>query len=263
MCYAELAAVLGDARWPKEAEAAYLSAVALWKRLADSFRDRPNFRQELARTYNSLGVLRFTTGRAGEAEGPYRDALKVWEQLVADFASVPDYQNGMTGALVNLAMVYNQRREFAAAVPFLEKARPHHEAALKARPKNSTYCLFYRNNLRTLAQSYLGLGDHARIATSADEMARFAFDPADDAYTAASFLSRCVTLADKDGKLDENKRKELAKTYADRAVALLQKAVVNGYRNAAHMRQNPDLQPLRGRDDFQQLLSKLEGKTKK
>lgn len=133
---------------------------------------------------------------------------------------------------------------------------------MKVRPKNSSYRLFYRNNVWTLAQSYLGLGDHARIAASADEMARFAYDPPNDNYLAACFLSRCVPLADKDAKLDEDKRKELKERYADRALELLRLAVARGYRNTARMKAEPDLEPLRGREDFRQLLADLEKRTK-
>jgi len=133
---------------------------------------------------------------------------------------------------------------------------------LKVRPKNSSYRLFYRNNVWTLAQSYLGLGDHARIAASADEMARFAYDPPNDNYLAACFLSRCVPLADKDAKLDEDKRKEPKERYADRALELLRLAVARGYRNTARMKAEPDLEPLRGREDFRQLLADLEKRTK-
>jgi tetratricopeptide (TPR) repeat protein len=259
-CYLDLAALLAKARWPNEAEAAYLGALGIQKQLADSFHDRPKFRLELARTHNSLGTLRFTTGRPLEAEAPYRDALKVWEQLVAENDSVPDYRNGLAGALVNLGMVQNQLRDFVAAVPFLEQARPHHEAALKARPKNSTYRLFYRNNVRTLAQSYLGLGDHGRLATSADEMAHFGFDPANDSFLAACFVSRCVLLADKDSKLAEDTRKELKDRYAERALELLRQAVDRGYRSAAHMKAEPDLEPLRGREEFKKVIAELEMK---
>ena len=133
---------------------------------------------------------------------------------------------------------------------------------MKVRPKNSSYRLFYRNNVWTLAQSYLGLGDHARIAASADEMARFAYDPPNDNYLAACFLSRCVPLADKDAKLDEDKRKEPKERYADRALELLRLAVARGYRNTARMKAEPDLEPLRGREDFRQLLADLEKRTK-
>jgi hypothetical protein len=57
-------------------------------------------------------------------------------------------------------------------------------------------------------------------------------------------------------------RKELMQTYAVRAVDLLREAVARGWKNAAHMKKDPDLAPLRKRDDFQKLLADLETKQK-
>ena len=48
--------------------------------------------------------------------------------------------------------------------------------------------------------------------------------------------------------------------YAERAVGLLRKAVQAGYKNHAHMKADPDLDPLRKRADFQKLLADLEAK---
>ena len=45
---------------------------------------------------------------------------------------------------------------------------------------------------------------------------------------------------------------------AQRAVALLRRAVQAGYNDAAHMKQDPDLNPLRQRDDFQKLLKEID-----
>src|SRR5262249_26307292 len=140
--------------------------------------------------------------------------------------------------------------------------RPHHQAALQASPKDRTYGLFYHNNLSTLTNCHLHLGDHARLATTAEELAHFGYDPANDTYKAAGDLCRCVMLARKDARLAEAKRKELAQSYADRALALLRQAVARGFKDAAHMRQNPTLKPLRAREDFKKLLAELEGKTK-
>jgi hypothetical protein len=42
------------------------------------------------------------------------------------------------------------------------------------------------------------------------------------------------------------------------ALALLQQAVAKGYKNAAHMKQDKDLDALREREDFQKLLAELE-----
>jgi hypothetical protein len=44
---------------------------------------------------------------------------------------------------------------------------------------------------------------------------------------------------------------------AERAMQWLHGAVAAGYRNVALMRQDPDLDPLRSRDDFQHLMMDL------
>src|SRR5262249_42234044 len=150
----------------------------------------------------------------------------------------------------------------AAAVPLLEQARAHCQAALKLRPGNPTSRQCSNYALLALARIHLARGDHARLATTADELARFAHEPANDAYNAACFLCHCVTLAGKDARLAEARRKELTKDYADRALALLRQAVERGYKDAAHLRKDTDLQPLRAREDFKKLLADLEGKTK-
>jgi len=49
----------------------------------------------------------------------------------------------------------------------------------------------------------------------------------------------------------------LAKDDADRALQWLHKAVQAGYKDAAHIKKDPDLDPLREREDFQKLLESL------
>jgi hypothetical protein len=82
--------------------------------------------------------------------------------------------------------------------------------------------------------------------------------PAGDAYKAAGFLARCIPLASKDAKLPQARRQELTKSYGDRAVQALRQAAAHGYQDAAHMKKDTDLDPLRGRNDFKALLAELE-----
>jgi hypothetical protein len=49
-----------------------------------------------------------------------------------------------------------------------------------------------------------------------------------------------------------------AEQYARRAVALLRQAVQKGYKDVTHMTKDPDLDALRARDDFKELLAQLE-----
>jgi tetratricopeptide (TPR) repeat protein len=46
--------------------------------------------------------------------------------------------------------------------------------------------------------------------------------------------------------------------YARRAVEMLQRAVKAGYTDAAHMKKDTDLAPLRDREDFKKLIAELE-----
>jgi hypothetical protein len=66
----------------------------------------------------------------------------------------------------------------------------------------------------------------------------------------------------KHDKLDATQRKEAAQLYGDAAMKLLRDAVSKGYMGVAHMKKDTELDPLRQRDDFQQLVAELEGKGK-
>jgi hypothetical protein len=63
--------------------------------------------------------------------------------------------------------------------------------------------------------------------------------------------------------LADARRRELAQSYAGRALKLLRQSVAKGFKDAAHMRQDPDLKPLQAREEFNKLLAELEAKSKK
>ena len=50
----------------------------------------------------------------------------------------------------------------------------------------------------------------------------------------------------------------LANDEADRAMARLKQAVAAGYKDADHMKKDKDLDTLRDREDFKELLAELE-----
>ena len=66
----------------------------------------------------------------------------------------------------------------------------------------------------------------------------------------------------KHDKLGDKQRKEAAQFYGDAALKLLRDAVSKGYKDVPHMKKDPDLDPLRQREDFQKLVAELEGKGK-
>jgi hypothetical protein len=66
----------------------------------------------------------------------------------------------------------------------------------------------------------------------------------------------------KHDKLDGKRRREAAQFYGDQAMKLLREAVSKGYKDVAHAKKDTDLDPLRPREDFQNLMAELEGKGK-
>jgi hypothetical protein len=71
-------------------------------------------------------------------------------------------------------------------------------------------------------------------------------------FTCYNFASFCASSKDADRK----------KEYDDLAMELLHKAVKAGYVDAAHMAKDKDLDSLRDRADFKQLLASLQPKPK-
>jgi tetratricopeptide (TPR) repeat protein len=218
----------------------------------------PEYRRDLAQIHTNLGILLKDTGRPKEAEAAYRDALELQKALAAQLPNVPDHQNDVGNTLDEMAELARRRKDYPAARRLLEEAEPYLKKALDANPRHPFYREVYSDTRRVLAATLLELGDHAGAAEAAADLARVAFDPAGDAYKAAGFLSRCIALAAKDAKLPEARRPELAREYADRALAALRQAVAGGHRDAAQLRKDPALDPLRDRADFKKLLADLE-----
>jgi hypothetical protein len=67
---------------------------------------------------------------------------------------------------------------------------------------------------------------------------------------------------EKDEQLAAELRQEQARFYAGQGMTMLQHAVAKGYKDASQLKQDKDLDPLRKRDDFQQLLAGLEARAK-
>jgi serine/threonine protein kinase len=244
----------------QEAEKDYDQALTIWKELAADFPSRPEFRHDLASSHSNRGVLLATTGRPKEAEKDYDQALSILKQLVADFPDEPDLRNSLAGNCVNLACLHLVQGKWIAAKRLLLEGRPHHLAALKVNPRHPAYREFYRNHLGVLTTVHAGLLDQADAVHTAETWRDLGWDAPADAYDAACLLSQCISIVAKRDKLNDKQRKEAAQFYGDQAMKLLRDAVSKGYKDVARMKKDTDLDPLRQREDFQELVAELEAK---
>jgi tetratricopeptide (TPR) repeat protein len=240
-----------------EAEASYHGAIGTRRKLVADFPTNVDYLGELAASYSNLGDLLGGTGNADEAAAAYRDAIAVRRRLVAAFPDQPKYHSDLAFILANLARLCCSQRHPAEARRLLEEALPHHATALRANPRHPNYRQRFRANLLAQAPTLAALGDHATAASRSDEIARLGFDPAIDLYDAACALALCVPYAARDEKLSEAGRTALVEDYAARAVRRLREAAANGYRDAANVLKDTDLDPIRGRADFAAFLGDL------
>jgi serine/threonine-protein kinase len=251
-----LADLLAKTKRAPEAEAAYQLALGLLRQLAADFPARPEYRFEQALTYNNLGELQRTTGRPREAEETYRQSVALYRQLATDLPAVPDYRNELAMALGNLGEVLRHKGDWPAARQALEEALPHSQAALANNPRNPFYQEVSRNVAINRALVLAHLGDHAAAAAAADPLAKSTAAP--ELYNAACLLAMCMPAAAKDTHLSEAGRREQAGVYGDRAMEALRQAVAHGFKDIESLKTDKDLDPLRTREDFRNLLADLE-----
>jgi serine/threonine protein kinase len=252
-----------------DAETAYREALALFKQLAAECPNSPEFRLGLAKTHSNLGNLLRRTGGLAQAETAYREALALFKQLAAEFPDQPEMRHNLALMLVNVAGLCSGRDDFRAAKEYLKEARPHHEAALKANPRHPEYREVYQFNLLVMVPTQAGLLDPAAAVQAAEQRRDVGWNPPTDAYKAACALALCIRTVANDPKqkigndagLDTAKRQAAVQSYGDAAMKMLQNAVAKGFKDAARMKKDKDLDSLRAREDFRTLLRKLDGET--
>ncbi len=99
---------------PDEAETAFREALGILQHLAKIYPNAPEYRQELAVSYNHLGNLWRDT-KPAKAEEFYRQSLDLRNRLVADFPTAPTYRQEQAASYHSLGFLLQAagRREEA------------------------------------------------------------------------------------------------------------------------------------------------------
>jgi len=114
-----------------------------------------------------------------------------------------------------------------------------------------------RTGYAHLLSSLLDLEKHEETVQAAQEFAA-AFPDMEAAYDSASFIARSVPVAEKDARLTPEQRRTVVEEYGRLAVQQLRRAIELGFRDVHRIRLEPNLDRLRKRQDFQDLLTELE-----
>jgi tetratricopeptide (TPR) repeat protein len=236
-----------------------------------------------ALSHNNLGLLLAGLRKGAEAEQQYRKALDLQEKLVTDFPTVPAYQVERGISYLNMGVLIRDGAQPSASLVWFEKAirtltavyeqdrrlvlaqqalRNSHASRARAYDRLHRYAEALQDWDRALSLS--PPQEQAMVRTSratarvnagqvAGAVAEVAALTQSSAWSAGQWYDFACVYALASGKSAAKKQE-----YADRAMELLRRAVQAGWRNAAHMRKDTDLDPHRGREDFKQLLWELE-----
>jgi serine/threonine-protein kinase len=130
---------LGQTFWQSgrqpEAEAAFDSALAIWRDLS-SRRDGRAYRSELATAYDELGAVNLAHGRSSRALELHATALAIWEDLArpdGGRAPRPDILSRLAYCQSLLAGVHAAREEWGEAESSYYRARQIWEELLRRR----------------------------------------------------------------------------------------------------------------------------------
>src|SRR5262249_36184332 len=108
-----------------------------------------------------------------------------------------------------------------------------------------------------------GRGDHAQATSEVEPLSRHKDVRPVDIYNAGCAYARAAVAVNRDVKLAAGERAALKTRYGDRAVELLRDAVAKGWDRLSVIKNDSDLEALRGREDFQKIIADLERATKR
>ncbi|HWE36833.1 MAG TPA: protein kinase [Isosphaeraceae bacterium] len=278
------------------AEAEFEAALAALRALEGGDPFEVDRRDELARAQGGLGRVYLATGRFDRAEVALRAALAVIEPMArsgrsnvrltltrastwANLGRAQTRAGKLADAAESLGRGVAAAREVLAAEPDHVNARAIAVEALQERSRvlaatgRATEALadldgamslsgdHYESELRCERAILLVMAGHYERAAAEAESIDDPANPGLIRYNRACVLARASAAAAADGALAPADRRRRADAYAARAVALLREADALGFFRQpaplANFRADPDLDPLRGRDDFRALLRDL------
>jgi serine/threonine-protein kinase len=239
------------------AEMTLRSAVAVLETLVGQFPKRPDYQLQRAATYRMLGILLSRTQRPDDAGEVFRKARSVLEPLIAAFPEAPEYHSALGCAGDDLALLAMARGQLDVARHELSQALDHHRNAWLADESDRFRRECLLRDYTNLATVHRRLKEPAAAAEAAQQLPRLAPDDPDQYCLAAWNLALCAALASQDPNRAEEEREAQKQRYARRAVELLRGAVERGFQNSDELK-STDYDLLRARDDFQELVRRLE-----
>jgi serine/threonine-protein kinase len=248
------------AQRPDEALAAHREAGTHYQELVHQNENVPTYRGELAATWDALGSLQRATGHPADAVASLEQATALRQQILDRKENDLHARSDLGGTLNNLAMALAANGQHTDALTRYQQAIEHQRFALNRAPEVFQYRSYLSNHYVNRFCLYRELNRPAESAADALEVLNLWPKNPEREFRCSVDLALCIPLVGK-GKteLNEEERAERCR-YEDEAMKAIKQAVANGFKDADRLRKAPELEPLRQRADFKELLAQLEAK---
>jgi serine/threonine protein kinase len=243
-----------------KARAALERAVEICEKLAGAVPTEGLYQRSLALQAFDLGNFYLDADEPNKAVPPLERAVAIQEKLVRAHPDVVGYVADLANSCSSMARCQNALGRPQAVLTWADKAIAILRGVLEKQPSHSMARLLLKDIRVGRAVALAQMGNYEQAAKDADELARQEGLTPVDLYNVACVYARCLETADKDARLSMTDRAKLTEHYAGRATDSLRQALARGFKNVPVFRTDPDLKPLRGREDFQKLLQEAEGK---
>jgi tetratricopeptide (TPR) repeat protein len=233
-----------------DAESYSQKALDMMRQLHEGQPQSTTYRWNMALFHNQLGAVRLMADKAPQAAKDYAQSLEVLETLSADDPQNALLRRHLSETHYGLATALGRLQDPAAA--------DHYESALRLRQQ-----LVEVDPNSAAEQTGLMLclgrcGAHQEAAKIADRLRKSYLDESHILYSVAAGYAVCAEAVGRDEEAADAQRAQLVEQYGRLAVETLRSAIEHGYEVTAELTLDPDLDGIRDRADFQDLLKGRE-----
>ncbi len=241
-----------------EAEEASRRSAEHYETIVAAQPDNLGARHTLSVLLFNLGTMYHMGNHRAEAEKPYRRADVLLEGLVADRPEIPIYRFSLARNAINLGILLSETGRQGEALPMLQTGGKTLEKLIHDHPKLVDYRRALPEALGPMGRLYRESGNLAEARRAyrraRDVLETLPYLSADELYNLAGILAQSASLSDARGlpRAGVEPREEPASL--DAAMDALRRAIAGGFQDLDRLRMDTNLDPLRARNDFQDLM---------
>jgi tetratricopeptide (TPR) repeat protein len=253
-----------QARRGAQAEAAFRESIATWRELVRLQPEVPGHRNRLGMALSNCAGLLITLGGFERAAALQKEAAELLERLVREHPSVVEYAISLSATDDMRCTIAREGGDLAPAAEMYDRAIRLLDGVLAPDPRNLKARQFLHTSRYNRALVLLRRGDHRAAVLELDPLTRDRIGRPDQIYNVGCAFSLAAGAAAADAGIPEAERKVLVDRLAARAVGLLEQATAAGFLGPAallvHMKGDTDLDPLRARGDYRDLVKRIQAK---